>query len=184
MLGFGYYLCGFLFVILLTAFFVVRSNNIKKKEAVDKSKSLSEVAHNLFNVFAEVDGFRTNFKIIIDVTSRMVIIMYSPTHYKKISFLEILDIEIYEDGIPMPLLSRGKSNVSSVNVILKTFSSTERLLFYDAWEATGFIKKSILRNDSAYRDEYLKGLKSAKALMSLVNRIIDENLRRVANAQI
>lgn len=184
MLGFGYYLCGFLLVILLTAFFVVRSNNTKKKEAVDKSRRLSEVAHNLFNVYAEVDGFRTNFKTIIDATSQMVIIMYSSTHYKKIPFLEILEIEIYEDGIPLSLVLRGKLNVSSVYVILKTFSSTENLLFYDAWEATGLIKKSIRHNDSSYREEYLKGLKSAKTLMNLVNRIIGENLRRVANGQI
>ena len=179
MLGFGYYLCGFLFVILLTAFFVVRSNNIKKKEAVDKSRSLSEVAHNLFNVFAEVDGFRTIFKIIIDSTSRMVIIMYSPTHYKKIPFLEILDIEIYEDGMPLPLVSRGKTNVSSVYIILKTFSSSERLLFYDAWEATGLIKKSIHRGDSAYQDEYLKGVKSATTLMNLIKVIIDDKLNEL-----
>lgn len=184
MLEICYYLCGFLFVILLTAFFVVRSNSIKKKEAVDKSRSLSEVAHNIFNVFAEIDGFRTNFKIIIDDTSRMVIIMYSPKHYKKIPFLEILDIEIYEDGIPLPLVSRGKSNVSSVYVILKTFSSTERLLFYDAWDATGLIKKSIRRNDSAYRDEYLKGLKSATKFINLIKRIIDGNLKRVTKEQI
>lgn len=179
MLGFGYYLCGILLVTLLTAFFVVRSNNIKKKEAVDKSRRLSEVAHNLFSVSAEVDGFRTNFKIVIDDTSQMVIIVYSPTHYKKISFLEILDIEIYDDGIPLPLVSKGKSNVSCVYAILKTFSSTERLLFYDAWAATGLIKKSIRRSDSTYREEYLKGIKSASTLMNLVNRIIDENIKRV-----
>lgn len=179
MLGFGYYLCGFLLVTLLTAFFVVRSNNIKKEEVVDKSRCLSEVAHNLFGVTAEVDGFRTNFKIIIDDTSQMVIIMYSPTHYKKIPFLEILDIEIYEDGIPLQFVSRGKSNVSSVYAILKTFSSTERLLFYDAWEATGLIKKSIRRNDSAYREEYLKGLKSATTLINILKVIINDNLKRV-----
>lgn len=180
MLGFGYYLCGFFLVTLLTAFFVVRSNNIKKKEAIDNSRRLSEVAHNLFGVTAEVDGFRTKFKIIIDNTSQMVIIMYSPMHYKKISFLEILDIEIYEDGIPLPMFSKGKSNVSSVYVILKTFSSTERLLFYDAWEATGLIKKSIHRSDSAYREEYIKGQRSATTLLNLIKGIIYDNLKQFA----
>lgn len=168
------YLCGFLLIILLLAFFVVRSNNIRKQEALDISKNLSKAAHNLFNVSREIDGFRANFKIIIDDKTQMVIIMYSPTNCKKFSFSEMLDAEIYEDGIPLQLVSKSKSKVSSVYVILKTFSSTERLLFYDTLEATGRLKKSIYHNDSRYCEEYRKGIRSAIELTNRITLIISD----------
>lgn len=86
------------FLVIGCAAMSIWADNCKKKAAAEKSKAMSEVAKENFNVTAQVEGFRSNFKLIVDDKAKEVIIMRSTTNFQKIPFVDIMGVEVIEDG--------------------------------------------------------------------------------------
>lgn len=179
MSGLDYYLCVFVVVITLTAYLVVRINSAKRKAAKAKSEAMSKVAHEKFHVSAEIDGFRASFKLIVDDVSKHIIIMRSISDYKEILFSEIIGAEIYVDGEPYPGYPQRKSTISALDVLLRSFTVNEKLLCFDAWEATGHTKRSIRKSDSIYGCEFRKGVATIEKIIAQIERILAINIREL-----
>ena len=179
MSGVTCYLCVYVIVITITAYTIVRFNNTKKRAAKEKSETMSKVAHEKFHVLAEIDGFRADFKLIVDDVSKYIIIMRSTSDYKEIPFSEIIGAEIYVDGEPYPCYPQRKSTITTLHVILRSFAVNEKLLCLDAWEATGHTKHSIRKSDSIYGCEFRKGIATIEKIITQIERILAINIREL-----
>lgn len=91
----------FWFLIILVIFGAAMSiwaDNSKKKAAAEKGRAMSKVAQEKFNVTAQVEGFRSNFKFIVDDKEKQVIIMRSESNFQRIPFGDIMGVEVLEDS--------------------------------------------------------------------------------------
>lgn len=88
----------------------IKADNAKKKAAAEKGRAMSEAAKENFNVTAQVEGFRSNFKFIVDDKAKEIIIMRSTTNFQKIPFADIMGVEVMEDST----ILRSKSMMRTV----------------------------------------------------------------------
>lgn len=88
----------FIILVIGGAAMSIKADNAKKKAAAEKGKAMSQAAKENFNVTAQVEGFRSNFKFIVDDKANEVIIMRSTTNFQKIPFADIMGVEVMEDG--------------------------------------------------------------------------------------
>ena len=88
----------------------IAADNSKKKAAAEKGRAMSQAAKENFNVTAQVEGFRSNFKFIVDDKAKEVIIMRSTTNFQKIPFADIMGVEVMEDSTVL----RSKSMMRTV----------------------------------------------------------------------
>lgn len=194
-------------IIVGSAILTIISDNAKKKTAAEKSKAMTEAAKENFNVTAEVEGFLSNFKLIVDDKAKEVIIMRSATDFQKIPFADIMGVEVIEDGTVLHsksmmrtvggaivgnvvaggagmivggLSGNTKENkkVSKVHVKIKLRSLTEPSITLLCYNACEVTgQKEIKTTDLAYGPDYRKGLETANRIAELLGVIIDANDR-------